>query len=259
MHSIRKSVLGLVALFLFFLVAMTGCQNNTESTQQRKTLVVFCGATMISPMMELARVFEQTHNVIVEMSYGGSQDLAKSIEVNQLGDIFIPGFKEFVDIMKVKGHVVDTEQVGQNELAIFVAKDNPKGLTGDLAQLVDPTLAVVIGHEDLGSVGKESKKVLSAQNIYESVVRNTVFMASDSKGLSLAIREGKADLVLNWKAVARLKGNVDSMEAIPIEGVVPRPLVMASLAHSANPELAKSFLQFSASPEGRAVFERFGF
>jgi len=259
MLSIRSSALGLAVLLCFVWGVGAGCSRHTDMDKDRKTLIIFCGITMVSPMMELASRFEAAHNVTVKMTYGGSQDLAKSIEVNHLGDIYFPGFKRFVDAMKAKGHVVDSEMVGHNELTIFVPKGNPKKMTGDLSQLVDPSLAVVIGHEDLGSVGKESKRVLSAMDIYDPVVRNTVFMASDSKGLSAAIREGKADIVLNWRAVAQIKDSSDYIDVIPIKDVAPKPLVMASLVYSANPELAKSFLQLCVSSEGRAIFKRFGF
>nr|WP_287412533.1 substrate-binding domain-containing protein [Pseudodesulfovibrio sp.] len=258
--SMRKSTaLGFFVLLLFVWQGGTGCSRRADADKDRKTLIVFCGSTMISPIMELAKRFEATHDVTVKMTSGGSQDLAKSIEVNHVGDIFFPGFKTFVDTMEADGQVVDSGMVGHNELVIFVAKGNPRKLTGDLVQFVDPSLAVVIGHEDLGAVGKESKRALSVMNIYEQVVRNTVFMVSDSKGLSAAIREGKADIVLNWKAVAQLKDNLDYIDVIPVKGIAPKPLVMASLIYSANPELAKSFLQLCVSPEGRAVFERFGF
>nr|WP_321255550.1 substrate-binding domain-containing protein [uncultured Pseudodesulfovibrio sp.] len=255
----KMKALGLVILVLLIWQGGVGCSRHADADKNRKTLIIFCGSTMISPIMELAKLFEATHDVTVKMTSGGSQDLAKSIEVNHVGDVFFPGFKAFVDTMEADGHVVDSGMVGHNELAIFVAKNNPKNLTGNLNQLVDSSLAVVIGHEDLGAVGKESKRILSALNIYEPVVRNTVFMASDSKGLSAAIREGKADIVLNWKAVAQLNDNRDYIDVISIKEAASQPLIMASLVYSANPELAKSFLQLCVSPEGRAVFERFGF
>lgn len=255
----KKTVLGFLALLLSVCLGSTGCSGLGDADNNRETLIIFCGSTMVSPVMELAKRFEATHDVTVKMTSGGSQDLAKSIEVNHVGDIFFPGYKTFVDSMEVDGHVVDSKMVGHNELAIFVAKGNPAKLTGNLDQLVDPSLAVVIGHEDLGAVGKESKRILSALNLYDSVVRNTVFMASDSKGLSAAIREGKADIVLNWKAVAMLNDNRDYIDVISIKDAASKPLVMASLVYSANPELATSFLQLCVSPEGRAVFERFGF
>lgn len=254
----RRVMLG--CFFLIISLLMNGCDSPIEpAADQQKTLLVFCGITMITPVRELADEFEKEHGVKVKMTYGGSQDLAKSIEVNKVGDIYFPGFRKFVQTMDKSGHVVDEVQVGHNNLSLFVVKGNPKNLDGDLKQLVNPDLAVVIGHEDLGSVGKESKRVLTEMGIYDQVVENTVFMASDSKGLTGAIRDKKADIVLNWKAVSTLKDNADYIDIIGIAGIPPKPLVMASLVYSKNPELARGFLDLCSSPRGREVFKKYGF
>lgn len=258
MKNIRLIIL--LSCFLFLVsVLVGGCDSRNKSMKEEKTLLVFCGITMITPVRELADQFEKEHGVVVKMTYGGSQDLAKSIEVNKVGDIYFPGFKKFVEMMDKKGHVVDDVQVGNNNLSLFVVKGNPKNLTGELNQLVDSKLAVVIGHEDLGSVGRESKRVLTERGIYDQVVQNAVFMASDSKGLTAAIREQKADIVLNWKAVSTLKDNSDYIDVIKIEGIQPKPLVMASLEYSEHPEMAKAFLDFCGSAHGRETFKRYGF
>jgi len=240
---------------------VSGCDQtpNKGSADNRTTVLVFCGITMIDPVIELAELFEKEQNVDVKMTYGGSQDLSKSIEVNKLGDIFFPGFKSFVERMDEQGHIVDSALVGHNELSFFVAKGNPLQLTGDLFQLTNPMYNVVIGHEDLGSVGKETKHMLTKLGIYDQVVKNAVFMASDSKGLTAAIRDEKADLVLNWKAVAKHKDNDNHVDVISIPDSNKKPLVMASLKYSANPELAASFLKLCASEKGRKIFEKHGF
>lgn len=238
---------------------MTGCSEDKTDQISQDPLLIFCGITMIAPVRELADQFETEHGVVVKMTYGGSQDLSKSIEVNKIGDIFFPGFKSFVENMTANGHVDKSVVVGHNQLSLFVAKGNPKGLNGDLHQLLDPELAVIIGHEDLGSVGKESKRVLTNLGIYEHVVNNTVFMASDSKGLTAAIRDEKADIALNWRAVATLKDNNDYLDVLEINNIEKKQLVMSSLVYSKNIKLANDFLTLCSSEQGLKVFKKYGF
>lgn len=242
---------------LITILMVGGCRTSDDNLPE--PLLIFCGITMSAPVRELADEFEKQHNITVKITYGGSQDLAKSIEVNKLGDIFLPGFKSFVENMAAHGHVDKSATVGYNQLSLFVAKGNPKNLTGDLQQLLNPQLAVIIGHEDLGSVGKESKRVLSELGIYDRVVHNTVFMASDSKGITAAIRSKKADIALNWRAVASLKGNKDFVDVVTIKNADPKELVMASLRYSRNSKLANDFLALCSSEHGLNVFKKYGF
>lgn len=258
MHRKPQATITLFMLFMTLLFT-NGCSNQEKSLKSQEPLLIFCGITMITPVRELADQFEKEHDIVIKMSYGGSQDLSKSIEVNKVGDIFFPGFKSFVEKMTEDGHVDKSVVVGYNQLSLFVAKGNPKQLTGDLLQLLDPELAVIIGHEDLGSVGQESKRVLTSLGIYEQVVNNTVFMASDSKGLTAAIRDKKADIALNWKAVATLKNNNEFVDVLTISNIEKKQLVMSSLVYSKNRKLANDFLSFCSSEHGLKVFKKYGF
>lgn len=251
----------LLAAGICLVCFLLGCGANEKPGDGPVELLVFCGITMIDPIMELAARFEESHPVKVKLTYGGSQDLARSIEVNALGDIYFPGTKRFVDEMTAKGHISASQQVGHNRITFFVQKGNPKGITGSLDHLKDPDLSVAIGHKDYGSVGREAHRILTGKGIYDAVVRNAAFMASDSKGMTSALREKRVDLVMNWCSVYYFKDNAQFMDEVPLDpGTATRhPLVMATLVYSRNPEKAKTFMALCASEPGRAVFQKYGF
>lgn len=234
---------------------------STTATESQKELVVFCGITMIDPVRELMTQFEQANKVRMTMSYGGSTDQMQSIKVNRTGDIYFPGGESFIVEADKEGLLKERLQVGINQAALFVRKGNPKGLTGDLGQLLQPGLQVGIGHPELGSVGKEAKRILTAKGIYDQVVATSAMLQPDSKALSGVLKEGKVDVVLNWKAVLHFQNNVENMEMLPIQGgyATPHKLIMAVISFSREPELARRFLEFCASEPGRAVFARYGF
>lgn len=248
---------------LWLLVVLSGCtSNNNEPTAgNKKELLIFCGITMIDPIMELSDLFEKKYNAAVKMSYGGSQDLAKSIEVNKVGDIYFPGMKKFVERMDDKDLITGATQVGYNQVAFFVQKGNPRKLTGSLDNLTDPSLAVAIGHEALGSVGGETRRILMEKGNYQEVIKNVAMMASDSKGMTSALREKQVDLVLNWRSVRFFKDNDQFIEEVLIEPgyAIEHPLVIASLKYSKFPYLAELFLNLCASKEGQHIFRKYGF
>jgi molybdate transport system substrate-binding protein len=233
----------------------------TTATEPHKELLVFCGITMIDPVRDLMSQFEQANKVRMTMSYGGSSDLMQSIKLNKTGDIYFPGGDSFIAEADKEGLLKERQPVGVNQAALFVRKGNPKGLSGDLGQLLQPGLQVGIGHPDLGSIGKEAKRILDAKGIYTQVVAASAMLQPDSKALCGVLKEGKVDVVLNWKAVLHFQDNAEHMEMLPILGgyATPHKLTMAVVSFSREPKLANRFLEFCASGQGRAVFARYGF
>lgn len=259
----QRRVLTLIWCILF--ASMPGCSSEKAGQERQaadeKQLLVFCGITMIDPVRELMERFERESGVKMTMSYGGSADLMQSIVLNKSGDIYFPGGESFIAEAGKAGILGERRAVGVNQAALFVRKGNPKGLTGDLSELLRPGVQVAIGHPDLGSVGKEAKRILEAKGIYDKVVAASAMMEPDSKALSAALRDGKVDVVINWKAVLHLRDNSQHMDVVPIEGgfAPPHTLTMTTLVFSSSPDLAARFLELCASAEGRAVFERYGF
>ena len=256
-----RKVIWLCLLLLFFGCSSEDQDNSPQSGKPKRELLVFCGITMIDPVRELMTLFEKETGVKMTMTYGGSADLMQSIKVNGVGDIYFPGGEGYIVEADKDGILKERKQVGINQVAIFVRKGNAKGLSGDLDELLRPGIQIGIGHPDLGSVGKETKRLLQAKGIYDQVVAAAAMMQPDSKALTGALREGKVDVVLNWQAVLSFQDNSQEMEMLPIKGdwATPHKLTMSVLANSREPELANRFLYFCASEQGRAVFQRYGF
>ncbi len=227
----------------------------------RKDMLLYCGITMIRPMTEIARAFEAQAPVRITLSQGGSEDLYQSLKGSRQGDLYLPGEPTFRTKYLPEGLLGDVALVGHNQLAMVVRKGNPKGLKGDLKELLRKDLLVIVGDARSGSVGKETKDVLDMAGIYSKVVQNAVLLAPDSRVLSNAMRKGEADVILNWRATAFFPENAPLMEVIDLDTRKARPqeLLLSLLTFSPNPELAKRFMAFTAGPEGQAIFRRWGF
>ncbi|GGD34543.1 hypothetical protein GCM10012288_05640 [Malaciobacter pacificus] len=90
---------------------------------------------------------------------------------------------------------------------------------------------------------------------------NTIYLASDSRNLVNAIKDGNADLILNWHATTYWSENKDYIEALYIdEKVISKAkLVLNLLKTSKYPELTKEFMEFATSKRGREIFYNYGF
>lgn len=224
----------------------------------QETITLLCGVTMKFAVEELTKTFSEANKVKFEVSYGGSGDLQKLIQKNKVGDLFFPGTDSFIKQLQTTGEVTDTAFAGENKAGLVVAKGNPKKIQS-IKDLADMKNKVVLARAASGSIGRESERILTEAGILDDVSDNVLYFTTDSKDLANAIKTGEADATINWKAAAALAENRPDMDVIDIPGAAAEKLVFGLLKYSRNPGLAKKFMQYATSAEGRAVFAKHGF
>ena len=224
-------------------------------------MLIYCGITMVRPLTELARSFEQREKVSIRIAQGGSEDLYQSAKKAQQGDIYFPGEPSYLDKHKAEGLLGDYKLVGYNQLAIFVQKGNPKKVKPELGELLRSDLTLVVGNAESGSVGQETKHLLDKFRMYPGAVKKAAFMMPDSRSLALSLKRGDADVALSWRATAFFPDNAPFMDAIALDPRIaePQALLLIQLKFSKSPVLTRKFIDYVASGEGQAVFRKFGF
>jgi molybdate transport system substrate-binding protein len=154
---------------------IVACGNATEQQPARPELLVYCGITMVRPMTEIARRFEQKENIKITLAQGGSEDLYQSAKKSGLGDLYLPGEPTYRAQHLPEGLLGDFVTVGYNQMAILVRKGNPKHIKGDPKELLRGDVIVMIGSAESGSVGQETKRILESIALYQSVVDKASF------------------------------------------------------------------------------------
>ncbi len=250
----KKKVMVMVISVLFFVSA-------SAFAQASEKLIVYCGITMLKPMVEISKIFEKDHNCSVNFVKGGSGKLLQLLLKNKNGDLFLPGSDSYIKKMEAehKGLVTASAHVGFNKAALFVKKGNPKKITSDLNNLLSQDCNVIIGSAEKGSIGKETKKILTEKGIYDDVKAKAV-VTLHSQSLVNALKTGKADVAINWFAVSTWPENSDAVETLPIDEqfAKKKKLLLAVLKDSKNPELALTFLNFVSSETGKFIFQKHG-
>lgn len=230
-------------------------------SQTSDKLIIYCGITMLKPMVELSKEFEQKHECKVQFVKGGSGKLLNLLLKNKNADLFLPGSDSYIKKMETDhpGLITATAHVGYNQAAIFVKQGNPKGIIPDLNVLHDGQYRVIIGSHEKGSIGKETRNILSKHGTFDQVKEKAV-IALHSQSLVNAIKEDKADVSINWFAVSTWPENKDHVDTLEIssEYAAKKKLVLAVLKDSKQPKLAKAFLDFAASDHGQDVFKKYG-
>ncbi len=155
-------------IFIAFHLFFAGCENR-EDTTPKKELLIYCGITMIKPVSEIAGIIEKEEDCTVIITKGGSGNLLKSIKINNVGDLFLPGAESYIRTCLKEGLVSETVHVGYNKASLMVQKGNPKTIGSDLDNLLNPEYYVIIGNPESGSIGKETEKILKKKGIFEEV------------------------------------------------------------------------------------------
>jgi molybdate transport system substrate-binding protein len=212
-------------------------------------------------MTEIAQNFEKRENVRLTLSQGGSDDLYQSLKKSGVGDLYLPGEPTFRDKYLHEGLLGEYQVVGYNQMALMVAKGNPKQVRGDPRELLRKDLTVIIGNAGSGSVGKESKDILDSLGLYQKVLDAAIFLAPDSRSLANAMKKGEADLVMNWRAVGYFPDNAALVDVVDLPPAIAKPqaLLLNLVSHSRHKELARKFIAYAAGDEGQAIFRKHGF
>ena len=254
MHTCRTWILRLLCIFpVLWGVPSAGAQE--------QNLLIYCGITMVRPVTELARNFEQREKVKVTLTQGGSEDIYQSARKSRTGDLYLPGEPSYRDKHLAEGLLGDFKVVGYNQMAIFVQKGNPKKVKPDLNQLLRKDLILMIGNAESGSVGQEAKSMLDRAKLYPKVIAKADFLMPDSRAINLAMKRGEADISLNWRATGFFPENEPHVDVIDLDPKLaePQALLLNLLIFSKNQATARKFIDYAASPEGQAVFRKYGF
>ncbi len=246
-----------------------GCSNDSGSTltsknTPKKRMLFYVGITMIRPVSVLVDQFIKLHpdeNLEISLNQGGSQDLYDSLKQSQTGDLYLPGSISYRNKNIQDGLLKDVKFVGFNRAAIFVRKGNPKKIPANLESLSSTKFRVTLCNPESGSIGRETKNILTTHGSYKKAYKNAAFLMADSRTLNKAIREDNADITINWRATAFWEDNRTYLDAIDIDESFAQKKILAFnlLSSSKHPELAKEFMEYAASEQGKKVFYDYGF
>lgn len=247
--------------FKYVLASLLLLISSLPTKAQEQNLLIYCGITMVKPITELSRMFEQRENVRITIAQGGSEDLYQSAKKSRIGDLYLPGEPSYRDKHLAEGLLGEYKVVGYNQMALFFAKGNPKQVKGDSGELLRKDLTVIIGNAESGSVGQETKTMLDKAGIYPKVVNKAAALMPDSRAINLAMKNGEADATLNWRATAFFPDNAKFIDALSLDPKIAKPqaLLLNLLTFSKNPAMAKKLMDFIASEDGQAIFRKHGF
>ena len=223
----------------------------------RPVLRVYCGGTMRRPMEELIPQFEAEHHVRIETFYNGCGVLVGQMKGGAEGDVYYACDSSFMNEAKGIGAIDESYPVAaitHFRPVIMVKKGNPKNIR-TIDDLGSPGLKIGLGVATHGAVGRTGWQIIRRSPKFEQIKKNICEESPTADYLATQMIS-QLDAVIIWDVVARNYANDSDM--VPIgESLTDQPIAL--MKKSANPELARQFIEFMRSAQAREVFAKHGF
>jgi molybdate transport system substrate-binding protein len=228
--------------------------------QKTPPLLFLCGAGMQSPVTEIIRNFEKETGIKVQVHFDGSSILREYISSFQAGDLYLPGDENNLDILQEQGLVEERTFLAWHSAALLISPGFAGYITGldDLAGGGNVRLAM--SNPRLTSLGRlVMEKVIAQHPAGGEILQNFTVYGSSSMEMLKLYREGQADVLFEWDAMARTSEG-QGLIVVPIEEPyrIKDPLFAGLLKTSKNPVIARQFYNYLIT-EGREVFQRYGY
>ncbi|HUT36598.1 MAG TPA: molybdate ABC transporter substrate-binding protein [Planctomycetota bacterium] len=221
-----------------------------------KKLELFIGSASKPATEEAANAFEKNTGCRMLLHFGGSGAMLSQMKLTRRGDLYFPGSSDFMELAKREKLVVpETEKLVVYLLpAINVPADNPKKIER-LEDLGKPGVRVGIARPDTVCVGLYAVEVMIRNKVADAVKPNIVTHAESCAKTAQLVALGTVDAVLGWRVFQywnseKIKTIMLTPEQIPRIGYVP----IAQSTFCRQPEVARQFVDFLLSEEGKAIF-----
>lgn len=266
-------------LLIGLLIAVAGCtpsatptelpQPTTTTAPEPATLTVFAAASLTDAFNEIKDDFEAAHpGVTIVYNFGASNALAQQLGQGAPADVFASANKKQMDVAIEAGRVVSgtTQTFVRNRLVVVVPTGNPGAVTTlqDLARpglkLVLAATEVPVGQYSLDFLDKAVQDTAFGASFKDNVLANVASYEENVRSVltKITLGEGDAGIVYTSDISGDAANQVERLD-IPdaLNTIASYPI--GTVKDSANPELARAFMDYILSPEGQQVLAAYGF
>lgn len=242
-----------VGILAVLALAGLGCGNHSD-----RPLLVFAATSLKDALTEVSEEYERREPVEIEISFGGSQELAQQIVVGAPADVFISAGAAPVAYLLERSLVNedDSRPLLGNELVVVTKDEWPMVESLDFFFSNDVE-RIALADPRLAPAGAYAREALRAIEYFE-LLKHKMLYGKDVRAAMSYVSSGNADAAIVYRTDAA-GSSLKVVSTIPpmLHSPIVYPAVV--LNGSDDREAATKFLDFLSGPEGQAVFRRFGF
>jgi molybdate transport system substrate-binding protein len=232
--------------------SLVSCGNSPKSTS---TITVHAASSLTEVFTALGTSFESTHpGTKVSFDFGASSALVRQVLDGAPGDVIATADEPTMAKLVAPGALAGAPAIfARNQLAIVVAKGNPKGIATP-ADLANPALALIVAAPEV-PVGRYANEFFAKAGV--TVAPKS--LEDSAKAVVTKLGLGEADAGVVFRTDAKAAANRLDTVLISDEFNVTATYPIAVLKNSSSSKAAEKFVAFVLSAEGRASLGEFGF
>lgn len=263
----KKAVKFLVVLVLALSLAVAGCGGSQPAVPKAAEapkpveLNISAAVSLKDALTEIqTNYLKKAPNVKLIYNLGASGSLQKQIEQGAPADIFISAAPKQMNELEAKSLVNKTtrKNLVENKLVLIVPKDSKLSLNQyeDLQKV--EVKQISIGETKVVPAGQYAEQVLKKIGVWDKIQSKIVF-AKDVRTVLTYVETGNVDAGIVYKTDAASSRKIKITATAPEGSHEPIIYPVAVLAASKNQKAAEDFMAYMAGPEGKTVFEKYGF
>jgi len=241
------------------LVALLICQTHAPQpavAPGQRPLVMFCAAGIRFPVEAVAREYEQTFGVRVQLQYGGSGTLLSNLRIADAGDLFLAAGDSYVKSADALGLLAETIPLARQQPVIAVRQGNPRNIR-TLEDLRRADFRVAMANPEAASIGRAVRDLLQQAGQWAALEKQVTVFKPTVNDVANDVKIGSVDAGIVWDATAL---QFPGLEVVPVTlfNTVAETISIAVLKHSQQPEAALQFARYlGARDRGLKQFQRF--
>lgn len=261
----RKRFVTLLSGSLFAFIAIVGCGQFTSEapvtgSAEAIQLTVSAAASVQDALKEIQAVYQaEFPEVVLTYNFGSSGSLAQQITQGAPADVFLSASPQWMDDLESQGQLLEAtrRQLLQNSMVLIAPANQAK--ISDFKTLETEQIGkIAIGEPESVPAGSYAKEVLTAMALFDALQPKLVY-GKDVRQVLAYVETGNVDAGLVYATDAQLSDRVQVVATAPADSHSPIVYPVAVVNDSANPETAKAFVEFLASEEAQAIFQKYGF
>jgi molybdate transport system substrate-binding protein len=243
-----------------FLSSLVLVAATVSSAPASPEIMIYAAASLRDAMQELTPACEAAAGVRLLFNFGASNELARQIEAANKADVFFSADEAWMDKVASAG-LVDAgsrRSLLSNRLVVVAGPgvSYPIASAADLAR--SPARLISLANPDAVPAGKYARAWLEHQGQWESIAPR-VLPGVDVRAALAAVEAGGAELGIVYATDAALSSKARVVYAVPEQDGPRIRYPIAALRDRPHLEEARKVVACISGPQGRPVFERFGF
>ncbi len=228
-----------------------------EPIDAEREIFMHCGNSMRPAAEVLAAEFQERYGIGVRLNFGGSSELLSSIELGEIGDLYLP-HDPYAELLEEKGLLDHYEVVGYLEPVIIVPKGNPQGIE-TMRDLVTPDLRISLPDRRYATAGRLVNEAFEEMGLHGEMEENLAMEGRSHGDVAQALIWGHVDAAMVWNFIGYFYADkLDMVYPQDVDFSEVR-VTLCLLNNAQDPEAAKKFMELATSDFGRSVFMKYGY